>query len=168
LQLHPGYQLWLQTLGPFRLWRGAAEVASADWKRRKARLLFLLLTQRHTSLDRDQISEMLWPEQAPEAALRDFKVSFSNMCGLLEPDRPRNASSAYVDRDDSRYGWRTGADVWLDVAEFEWLVAQGTGCWRPIGRRPSAVIAGRWAFYQGDYDEPGLNRHCLSYEVNKV
>jgi LuxR family transcriptional regulator, maltose regulon positive regulatory protein len=152
--IHPGYQLRLQTLGPFRLWRGKEEVATTDWKRRKARLLFLLLlTQRHTSLDRDQISELLWPEQDPEAALRDFKVSFSTMCGLLEPDRQRNAPSAYVDREDSRYGWRAGADVWLDVAEFEWLIAEGD---RLLGLDRVAAI-GRYRraldLYQGDYLE---------------
>jgi LuxR family transcriptional regulator, maltose regulon positive regulatory protein len=154
VQIHPGYQLRLQTLGSFRLWRGKEEVATIDWKRRKARLLFLLLlTQRHTTLDRDQISELLWPEQDPEAALRDFKVSFSTMCSLLEPDRQRNAPSAYVDRDDSRYGWRAGADLWLDVAEFEWLIAEGD---RLLALDRAAAI-GRYRraldLYQGDYLE---------------
>jgi LuxR family transcriptional regulator, maltose regulon positive regulatory protein len=154
IQIHPGYQLRLQTLGPFRLWRGREEVATAEWKRRKARLLFLLLlTQRHTSLDRDQISELLWPDQDPEAALRDFKVSFSTMCSLLEPARQRNAPSAYVDRDESRYGWRTGSDLWLDVDEFEWLIAEGD---RLLALDQAGAV-GRYRraldLYQGDYLE---------------
>ncbi len=40
-EIHPGYQLRVQTLGPFRVWRGEQEVAPHDWQREKARQLLV-------------------------------------------------------------------------------------------------------------------------------
>jgi ATP/maltotriose-dependent transcriptional regulator MalT/DNA-binding SARP family transcriptional activator len=126
LETHPGYQLRVQALGPFRLWRGAAEVPAGEWTRRKARELFhLMLTFRHTQLEREQMTDMLWPELDPEAAQRDFKIAYSALCRVLEPERQRNAPSAFIHRDGSRYGLRPEADLWLDAAEFEAQVNQG-------------------------------------------
>lgn len=124
LHLHPGYQLRVQTLGAFRLWRGREEVPASAWKRRSARQLFqLLLTQRHHLLEREQIGEMLWPGLGPDEVERDFKVAHSTLCSLLEPERGRNAPSAFILRDGSRYGLRPEADLWLDATAFEALAA---------------------------------------------
>ncbi len=126
VQLHPGYQLRVQSLGPFRLWRGAEEVPAGEWKRKKARQLFqLLLTHHGRMLHRDQICELLWPELTPDGAVRDFKIAFSAMCNVLEPRRKRNAPSAYVLRDGSRYGLDLSADMELDVRLFEQAIAAG-------------------------------------------
>jgi LuxR family maltose regulon positive regulatory protein len=126
LEVHPGYQLQVQALGPFRAWRGAQEIVSSEWRREKARQLFqLLLTHRHSMLDRDRIVDLLWPRLAPEAARRDFKVALSTLLRVLEPERRRGAPSAYVLRDGSLYGLRPGADLWLDAEHFERLVAEG-------------------------------------------
>lgn len=150
LQIHPGYRLRLRLLGPFQAWRGEAEIAPADWKRKKARqLLLLLLTQRQTMLERDQIVELLWPELEPEQAQRDFKIAYSSLLSVLEPARERNAPSAYIARDDTRYGWRPEADVWLDVAEFTRLAAQGDRLYP--GEGATAVYRQAIALYQGEY-----------------
>jgi len=126
IELHPGYQLRVQTLGQFRVERGQQEVAAGDWKRAKARELFqLLLTFYGRSLHREQIIEMLWPESEPEAALRDFKIAYSTVCSVLEPERKRNAPSAFIYRDESHYGLRPEADIWLDVAAFRHGVQLG-------------------------------------------
>ncbi|MGD1994838.1 MAG: transcriptional regulator, partial [Anaerolineae bacterium] len=100
LELHPGYQLRVQTLGPFRVWRGATEVTAQEWRREKARQLFqLFLTWRGKMMDRDRIVETLWPDLDPETAYRDFKVALSTLYRVLEPERDRGAPSAYVVRD---------------------------------------------------------------------
>jgi DNA-binding SARP family transcriptional activator len=126
IHLHPGYQLRIQTLGAFCLWRGHEEIAASEWKRKKARqLLQLLITHRGTLLHRDQICELLWPELNPEGAVRDFKIAFSAMCNVLEPHRKRNAPSAYILRDGSRYGLDLQADLWLDATEFEQQIEAG-------------------------------------------
>ncbi len=152
LRLHPGYQLRVQTLGQFRVWRGGTTVESGDWKRQNARLLFqLLITHRDRLLDREQIGAMLWPEAGPEEVDRDFKVAYSTLCNVLEPDRARNAPSAYIWRDGSRYGLRPEADVWLDAAEFEALVEQGDAAF--MGDAVAALASYEMALdlYEGDY-----------------
>jgi LuxR family maltose regulon positive regulatory protein len=126
LELHPGYQLRVQTLGAFVVWRGAEAIAPHEWRRDKARQLFqLLLTRRRRLLERDQIVELLWPGLDGETAERDFKVALSTLYRVLEPALPARAPSAYLLREGTLYGLRPGADLWLDAEQFERLAAEG-------------------------------------------
>ena len=149
---HPGYQLRIQTLGSFRLWRGKEEVTPQAWRREKARQLFLLLvTERDNLMERDQIQERLSPKLDPETALRDFKVALSRLYKVLEPERKRGAPSAYVVRDGTRYGIRPKADIQLDAAEFEQLVKQGD---QLFATQPAATVEyyqQALNLYQGEY-----------------
>ncbi len=123
---HPGYQLRAHMLGPFALWRGPDPVPASEWKRQKARQLFLFfLTNRHTLWEREQITDCLWPELDPDAAERNFKIAYNALTKVLEPNRQRNAPSAFILRDGSRYGLRPEADILLDVQTFNELVAEG-------------------------------------------
>ena len=120
IKVHPGYQLRVQALGEFRVWRGLTEVEPREWQRDKARQLFqLLLTQRGQWLQRDEIVERLWPSLSPEAASRDFKVALNALNRAIEPRRASDAPFAFVIREGSAYRLRPGADVWLDAAVFE-------------------------------------------------
>jgi LuxR family maltose regulon positive regulatory protein len=126
LELHPGYQLRVQTLGAFVVRRGAETVAAHEWRRDKARQLFqLLLTRRRRLLERDQIVELLWPGLDAETAERDFKVALSTLYRVLEPALPARAPSAYVLREGTLYGLRPGADLALDAEQFEQSVREG-------------------------------------------
>ncbi len=169
VEFHPGYQLQVQTLGEFRVWRGKQEVAPSDWRREKARRLFqVLLTYRRGMLDRDQILEMLWPDQDPETARRDFKVALSTLCKVLEPDRPEGIPSAYIVRDGSRYGLRPGADLWLDVEELEALIAGGD---RLLERDPEGALEcyrKALTLYRGDYLEDCLYEDWCSEERERL
>jgi len=152
VEIHPGYQLRIQALGPFRVWRGAQEVLPSEWQREKARQLFqLLLTYRRGLLDREQIMEMLWPNLDPVASRRNLKVVLSTLCNILEPERKKGAPSAYVLRDGSLYGLRPGADLWLDAEEFERLIAEGDR--RFDQDEEGAITLYRQALnlYQGEY-----------------
>ena len=150
--LHPGYRLRVQTLGTFRLWRGEREVAVDEWTRKKARQLFhLLLTYRDTLLEREQITELLWPDLDPEAAERDFKIAYSALNRVLEPGRKPNTPSAYVARDGSRYGLRPEADLWLDVLIFEEEVREGDRLFREDPEAALARYRRGLAVYQGEY-----------------
>lgn len=152
LQNHPGYCLRIQTLGSFRLWRGAEEVEPGAWERKKSRqLLHLLLTYRETLLEREQIVEMLWPELDGEAGLRDFKIAYSTLSRVLEPERDRNAPSAYVVRDGSRYGLRAEADMWLDSAVFHEEVSAGDRLWEREREAALACYRRALALYHGDF-----------------
>lgn len=169
LEIHPGYQLRVQALGPFRLWRGDQEVGTSEWHREKARQLFqLLLTHRDGLLERDLIVETLWPGADPESGRRDFKVALSTLCQVLEPHRSPRSPSAYVLRDGSRYGLRPGADIWIDAAAFEKAVAEGDAL---VDREPQAAIE-RYRealqLYRGDYLEECLYEEWCSEERERL
>ncbi|MBN1262077.1 MAG: transcriptional regulator [Anaerolineae bacterium] len=155
LELHPGYQLRVRTLGPFQLWRGAEEVLPQEWRRENARSLFqVLVTFRGQMLDRDQIVEMLWPGLDPDTALRDFKVALSTLFKVLEPERNRGAPSAYVTRDGTLYGLRPGADVWVDADSFEAAINAGnTALEHGLAAAQDGITHYRraLALYAGDY-----------------
>ncbi|MDX1662511.1 MAG: BTAD domain-containing putative transcriptional regulator [Candidatus Promineifilaceae bacterium] len=152
LEYHPGYRLHIQTLGPFRLWRGDEEVAAGAWNRRKARQLFhLLLTHRRTLLEREQMTEMLWPELDPETAQRDFKIAYSALCRVLEPERRRNAPSAFIHRDGSRYGLRPEADLWLDADHFAVFLEEGDRLFRRDRVASLEQYRQALALYEGEY-----------------
>ncbi|MCP5016279.1 MAG: hypothetical protein GY938_13560 [Ketobacter sp.] len=60
--------LYIQTLGPFRVWRQGQEIPPTAWRRDKALRLFqLLVTRRHTRslLHRERILGILWPDTVP-------------------------------------------------------------------------------------------------------
>ena len=152
LEMHPGYQLKVQTLGTFHVWRGRDELPYQAWQRKKAIQLFLLLlTYRGQMLHREQICELLWPDQDPEDATRDFKIAYSTLCGVLEPARKRHAPSAYILRKDARYGLRPEADLWLDAAAFERLIADGDKQYKrnPVAAAP--LYRQALSLYHGDY-----------------
>ncbi len=125
LELHPGYRLRVQTLGAFQVWRGADPISTNGWRREKSRQLFqILLTYRHTSLDRDQICEFLWPEADPATAQRNFKVTLNALYQVLEPEREPGIDSAYILREGSSYGLRLDADLAIDAEQFSQRVRQ--------------------------------------------
>ncbi|MCW1966752.1 MAG: hypothetical protein KIH69_001375 [Anaerolineae bacterium] len=136
---HYGYQLRIQTLGDFRLWRGDAEVGANEWKRTTARrLLWQLIAERHTWLPRERLIETLWPELDPDAGLTHFKVTLNALNRVLEPDRAANDEPTFVQVSDQAYRLNPQADLWLDHAEFE--TACNRGDWRAAQ-----------TLYQGDF-----------------
>lgn len=119
LELHPGYQLRVQALGAFQVWRGADVLPANNWRREKARQLFeILLTYRQFPLDRDQIYEFLWPDADPATAHRNFKITLNTLYQALEPERDPGTDSAFILREGSAYSLRPNADLWLDAEQF--------------------------------------------------
>jgi DNA-binding SARP family transcriptional activator len=169
IKVHPGYQLRVQTLGGFRVWRGSEEIAAREWQRDKARQLFqLLLAERSADegsrgaqeqvggrwLQREQIVERLWPNLSPDAAARDFKVALNALVRALEP--PVAASPAgsarvfyFVERDGTAYRLRPEADLRLDAVEFEAHCKQGMHA-APDDEALAALRAA-FSLYAGDF-----------------
>uniref|UniRef100_A0A7C1JMH0 Transcriptional regulator n=1 Tax=Caldilinea aerophila TaxID=133453 RepID=A0A7C1JMH0_9CHLR len=144
VELHPGYQLRVQTLGAFRVWRGDEPIPPNGWKRKPARLLFqLLITHRQEMLDREQICEALWPEADPVTAQQNFKFALNALYSALEPGRKAGAESAYIVRDGTTYGLRPHADLWIDVDQFLREVK--------VARGDPERLERALALYQGDY-----------------
>ncbi len=121
---HPGYQLRVQTFGAFRVWRGDEEIGAREWTRKKARqLLQLLIAQRGRWIEREEIFELLYREISTDSASRDFKVALNALNKALEPERGDD-EPAFIAREESAYGLRANADVWIDAGEFTQLVAR--------------------------------------------
>jgi DNA-binding SARP family transcriptional activator len=168
ITLHPGYQLRVQTLGAFRAWRGETEIDPREWKRDKARQLFqLFLTRRGRLLQREEITDVLWPALPPENADRDFKVALSALNKALEPARPPDAPSAYIAREGQTYFLRPGADLWLDAAAFEQACKAGL---RPAISPDDAIghLQTALRLYVGDYLPEALYEDWLSAERERL
>ncbi|OIO98562.1 MAG: hypothetical protein AUK03_01140 [Anaerolineae bacterium CG2_30_64_16] len=160
IQVHPGYQLRVQTLGAFRVWRGDTEVTPREWQRDKARQLFqLLLTEHGRWLQREEIVDRLWPRLAPEAAVRDFKVALNALNRAIEPEHPADAPFAFVEREGTAYRFRPEADLWLDAECFERECTAGLRLIETPADTAEPATADKaiahlrraLAFYQGDY-----------------
>ncbi len=122
LDYHPGYALYVRTLGPFAVWRGDESVPAPSWKREKARQIFqFLVTQRGQWFHREQIVDQLWPHLPPDAAERDFRVALNALHAAVEPHRPRGAPSFFVIRKENLYGLNPRAGVVVDADDFERL-----------------------------------------------
>lgn len=146
-EYHPGYTLWVRTLGAFGVWRGDSMVSAHEWQREKARQLFqLLITNRKQWLPREQIVDRLWPELPPEAAARNFKVALNALNRALEPARPRSAQPFFVVRSDTAYGINPAARVVVDVDVFERLLANPGENGESGGQVQQAL-----GMYEGDY-----------------
>jgi len=148
-KLHPGYQLKIQTLGTFQVWRGDEEIPYNGWRREKTRQLFqILITNRGTPMNREQLCENLWPGVDPDAAQRNFKVALSTLYNVLEPERTAGNDSAFIVREGSTYSLRPYADIWLDVEEFSNIIQQSE-----ITASESALDLIRSALdlYQGEF-----------------
>jgi DNA-binding SARP family transcriptional activator len=120
IDYHPGYSIFVHTLGEFNVWRGENRIRSAEWQRDKARKLFqLLLIQKREYLHRDQIIDRLWPDLPQDAAIRDFKVALNALNKALEPNRPKGANPFFIVRNEYLYHINPQAKIWWDVDLFE-------------------------------------------------
>ena len=126
VQSHPGFRLSVETLGNFQVKRGSEVIPSNGWRREKSRQLFqLLVTYRHSPLDRDQICEHLWPEADLATAQRNFKITLNTLYQVLEPDRDPGKDSAFIMRDGTTYTLRLHSDLWLDSDQFARATREG-------------------------------------------
>jgi len=167
IEFHPGYRLRVQTLGPFRVWRGEHEVDAREWRRSKALQLFqLLLTHRGRMLQREEIVDTLWPELEPDAVQRNFKVALNAVNKALEPDRQAGEEPAYIARHGSTYGLRPEADLWLDAHEFQQFIETGDQ------QRDPALAADAYQraleLYQGEYLQDALYEDWASEERERL
>jgi DNA-binding SARP family transcriptional activator len=153
---HPGSTLRVALFERLRVWRGAEEIEPRAWQRKKAhQLLALLLTNRHRWLLREQICEMLWPEEARADAEAQFKVTLNALNAALEPARPPRVPPFYVRRQGSAYRFCPTDGLWLDVDEFERRIAAAQSLAAGPGADSLAAardeLLGAVGLYQGDY-----------------
>lgn len=155
LDYHPGYRIFVHSLGAFYVWRGDNRIRSMEWQREKARKLFqLLLINQNEWLHRDQIIDRLWPDLTQDAAIRDFKVALNALNKALEPNRPKGTDPFFIIRNENLYKINLQANIWWDAELFTQLAEKSD--------RESLEEA--YSLYKGEflaenlYDEWTLNK----------
>ncbi|MHB8931993.1 MAG: BTAD domain-containing putative transcriptional regulator [Bellilinea sp.] len=144
---HPGYTIWVRTLGSPWTWRGDNPVSTGEWQREKARQLFqLLVTFRGQWLLRDQIVDLLWPDLPAEASQRDFKVALNALNHVLEPARTKATPPFFIVRNENLYGLNPDARIFIDADEFEQYVKVNPGSSQELSNLHNAC-----QLYEDDY-----------------
>ncbi|MES2177524.1 MAG: BTAD domain-containing putative transcriptional regulator [Gemmatimonadota bacterium] len=151
--------LYIQTLGPFRVWRKGQEIERSAWGREKAlHLLQLLVCRRERPLHREEILEALWKDGVSSTATTGLRVALSALRNALEPEREAGVDSPFVKRDGDtiRLGLELGVRV--DADEFSRLLKaaraqEALNVDESIARYESAL-----ALYRGEF--LGDNRYA--------
>jgi DNA-binding SARP family transcriptional activator len=126
-QYHPGYTLWIQTLGDFRAWRGDQIIETQDWKREKARHFFqIMVAHRGKWVHKDQITEWLWPESPGDKSTSYLHVLYNAANQVLEPNRPRGEEPFFIERGQDNYRLRPQARIIVDADMFVEQISQNT------------------------------------------
>ncbi len=152
---HPGYSLWVQTLGGFKVWLGAHAVEVGDWKREKARHFFeILVAYRGKWTHKDQINEILWGDTSSENTTGYLKVIYNSVNQVLEPDRPRGVAAFFVERNQELYRLNPNAHIIVDADLMMEKIKNGA-----VNSLENAL-----KLYRGCYFEDSYVREWLTIE----
>jgi DNA-binding SARP family transcriptional activator len=147
----PAVAVSVRSLGGFLVTRNGEPIALAEWQSRKARtLLKILVARRGRPVHREELMELLWPDEDPDRTSSRLSVALSTLRGVLDPEReldPEDLVSA--DRTTIRLDLE---HVEVDVERFLALAdaaLRGVGADEPdeaMSRLTSAE-----AMYAGDF-----------------
>lgn len=137
--------LRIQLLGDFGVLVDGRPVREDQWARRKAKLLIKLLAlQPHHRLHREQIMELLWPEQPAKSAANCLYKALHAARHSLEPQRPSWTASNFILAREDQIILRAPQELCVDAEEFEHHAAKAF-------REPSEpALRAALELYQGD------------------
>ena len=145
----------IATLGGFRVSRHGDPVDIGEWGSRKARdLVKLLVARRGAPVVREEVTELLWPEDADRSARR-LSVLLSTVRTVFDPTKSKSPDHFVAADHDTIWLVRDHVDI--DVEQFLAEAAEGR---RRLaeGDRASArtMLAGAAARYLGEFcaDDP--------------
>lgn len=139
------------TLGGFRVFLSGEPIPPSAWQSRKARdLLKLLVSRLGRPLPREQLCEMLWPDEPAARRSSRLSVTLSTVRSVLDPAKAHDADAfVAADRDN----------VWLDLDAVDTdvvrFLAAAEQALAPA--RPSAdALAAAETLYAGEFldDDP--------------
>jgi len=144
-------ELYLQTLGPFRVWRRGREIAPTTWGREKAvHLLQLLICHRGHPLHREQVMETLWPESPPALAATGLRVALSTLRKALATTAD---AVECIRREGETLQLDLTRDVRVDVDEFLRLLQQARSLETIDPVQAVTLYEAGLALYRGDFLE---------------
>lgn len=80
-------------------------------------LFTFLILHPNTTHRRERLADLLFPDASPERALRNLSALLYRLRQLL--------GAAWFETTEEHIALRTGADLWVDVWEFERLTENG-------------------------------------------
>ncbi|HCI78749.1 MAG TPA: hypothetical protein DHW02_03580, partial [Ktedonobacter sp.] len=157
VEREPEAQIRVFTLGQFRMERRAGSdsldwetVNDALWQHQRVRsLLVCLVSNPHRKLGREQIVDMLWPDQTPEMAMGRLDRSVHSLRQIFEPDRRRAATSPLLLTERELITLANQHNIWLDADAFEQLLIQARNS-KDTGER-ERLIEEAVALYGGEF-----------------
>ncbi|MCB9078040.1 MAG: transcriptional regulator [Anaerolineaceae bacterium] len=148
------YELHVQTLSGFRVWRDGVEIETAEWKREKSLHLFQFLItvrQQTARMHKEQIIDYLWPEVDTELGNQNFKVALHALNKVLEPKRKPRTDPRFVQRHDLTYSLNMDL-IWIDSDSFEKSVIAGNQALAENNIQTATQhYQNALILYQGDY-----------------
>ena len=151
-----GAVLRVYTLGPFEVYVNERRLPCQTWRRKQALLLLKYLVHRRGSpVHREELLELLWPEEQVEKALKRLKVVVYFLrqqlgCGVEDEQR------CLLVREGESYVLNA-EKLWVDVAVFDQLIEQGARLVHQGATREALhCYKHAEALFRGDYlaDEP--------------
>jgi ATP/maltotriose-dependent transcriptional regulator MalT len=106
--------LKLSLLGPVEL---SPLPNPGPWRRARVRELVAAIALTGPR-SREQLAELLWPDQAEGVGSRNLRVNLSYLADAVEPERERGGSSSLIAVQGSSLGIAQ-VGVWLDVTAFD-------------------------------------------------
>jgi ATP/maltotriose-dependent transcriptional regulator MalT len=147
-------RLQVYCLGDFRVERDQAVLSDSAWKSKRAKtVLKMLLAQDDHKLPRDQVLDMLWPDDDPEKQRVAYNVMLHRMRKVLEPDAgPEPGRDVFCIQNEHNVLALNSARVWTDVAEFRKRFGLATRLKRAKETAKALeAYESTLAIYQGDF-----------------
>ena len=150
-QIRDGALFEIRLLGSFRVVINGLPIAESRWTRQKPKLLLKLLAlEPQHQLHREQLLEMLWPDQDTEAALRNLHRALHIARRALEPDLTAGATSQFLATRGQQVLLQAPGQLRIDLEEFEQRAAEA------LSVRDLATCESALALYTGDLLIEGL------------
>ena len=153
--------LRVRTLGGFAVWRGARPLPAEVWSQRKAAMLFkCLLSAPRLRLHREQVAEMLRPEEDSDAAANYLRTTVHRLRKALED---RTGDHGYVRQEGSLLVLVPApdgepAEDWLDARAFERAAAAALAGGDAVACRTALALYGGEYLPDDPYDEWAVMR----------
>lgn len=165
--IYPGYQLSLQLLGPFSLFKGNEELSDRKWQRDKSKeLLTYLYLQKGRFVPKEELMQALWSKSDEKTMDRDFKVTLNSLLKVIEPDRKAREESYFIDRKQSMYRLNPVAVIKSDLETFQKLTDQGVDEKNPFICKELLLKAVK--LYRGELVEDKPTLEWISHEREKA
>lgn len=118
----PRSSLEIYLLGKFQVKVDSVPVKESRWQRPSAKQLVKLLALKpHHSLQKEQITDLLWTEQDLETALKSLNKVIYMTRRALEPNLTKGSDSQFILTQQKQVVLHSVGDLFIDVEEFERL-----------------------------------------------